>query len=385
MSQEPEQGRAGHAGNGGEGRPGGSDAEPPQTPASPPAPENQTASARPKYTPPSYVPPVDSDRGSNATEPIPSYPTRPLPRDLPPGAPPLPGTVLPASAQHSDQRSGTGAPLGSSSQPREGAGGASPLGPGLPSQDQPSQDQPSQSKPGQGQPSQSTPGQGQPTQGQPGQPAHTAQPHGYPGYPGQGQGANQHQGPGSHPIGPQGYPGYPGASQPNQQHQYPGQQNQYPGQQNHYPNQQNQYPGQQNHPNQQNHYPGQPNEYPPQQYPGQPYPPQGYPPQPYAQGYPGYAPAQAYGQPLYYAPAAEPKGLSIASMICGIAVYAGFGFFILPQIAAVVLGHMGLAREPGGRGFAIAGLVMGYIGIALTLAVLAFFVVFATSINQYSY
>jgi hypothetical protein len=63
----------------------------------------------------------------------------------------------------------------------------------------------------------------------------------------------------------------------------------------------------------------------------------------------------------------QPKGLSIASLCCGIAVYLGFGVFILPQLAAVILGHLALRREPSGRGFAIAGLVMGYLGLVLTV------------------
>lgn len=74
-----------------------------------------------------------------------------------------------------------------------------------------------------------------------------------------------------------------------------------------------------------------------------------------------------YGQPSYYGATPQPKGLSIASLCCGIAVYLGFGVLVLPQLAAVILGHLALRREPSGRGFAIAGLVMGYIGLALTV------------------
>ena len=47
----------------------------------------------------------------------------------------------------------------------------------------------------------------------------------------------------------------------------------------------------------------------------------------------------------------------------------GLGFFLLPQLAAVILGHMALKREPAGKGMAIAGLVMGYVGIALTVLI----------------
>ena len=78
-------------------------------------------------------------------------------------------------------------------------------------------------------------------------------------------------------------------------------------------------------------------------------------------------PAGPYGQPAYYGMPAEPKGLSVASMCCGISIYLGFGFILLPQIAAVVLGHMALKKEPAGKGMAIAGLIMGYLGILLTV------------------
>ncbi|MDP9981063.1 hypothetical protein J2W14_000439 [Pseudarthrobacter oxydans] len=83
-------------------------------------------------------------------------------------------------------------------------------------------------------------------------------------------------------------------------------------------------------------------------------------------GQPG-TPFNAYGQPAYYGVPPEPKGLSIASLCCGIAAFIGLGFFLLPQLAAVILGHMALRREPSSKGMAIAGLVLGYAGIALTI------------------
>jgi Domain of unknown function (DUF4190) len=85
------------------------------------------------------------------------------------------------------------------------------------------------------------------------------------------------------------------------------------------------------------------------------------------------SPYNGYGQPAYYGMPPAPKGLSIASLCCGVAAFLGFGFFLLPQIAAVVLGHMALTREPSGRGMAIAGLVMGYVAIALTVLAIVFF------------
>ena len=86
-------------------------------------------------------------------------------------------------------------------------------------------------------------------------------------------------------------------------------------------------------------------------------------------GQPG-GPFNAYGQPAYYGVPPEPKGLSIASLCCGIAAFIGLGVFLLPQLAAVILGHLALRREPSGKGMAIAGLVLGYVGIALTILVI---------------
>jgi hypothetical protein len=82
---------------------------------------------------------------------------------------------------------------------------------------------------------------------------------------------------------------------------------------------------------------------------------------PYTQpGSPYAQPSGPYGQRGYYGAPAEPKTLSIASMVCGIASVI-MGWLLLPQVAAIVTGHMALRREPTGRGMAIAGLVLGYL------------------------
>ncbi|BCW69198.1 hypothetical protein NicSoilB8_02420 [Arthrobacter sp. NicSoilB8] len=106
---------------------------------------------------------------------------------------------------------------------------------------------------------------------------------------------------------------------------------------------------------------------------GQASQPYGQPGQQYGQQYGQPGSPNAYGQPAYYGVPAAPKTLSIASMCCGIAALVGFGFFLLPQLAAVILGHLALRREPAGRGMAIAGLVMGYVGIAITILLLVIF------------
>jgi len=85
----------------------------------------------------------------------------------------------------------------------------------------------------------------------------------------------------------------------------------------------------------------------------QPAAPYGQPSSPYAQPNP-------YGQQAYYGAPAEPKNLSIASMVCGIASVI-LGWFLVPQVAAIITGHLALKREPSGRGMSITGLVLGYL------------------------
>lgn len=74
---------------------------------------------------------------------------------------------------------------------------------------------------------------------------------------------------------------------------------------------------------------------------------------PYQGYYPGIAPAQ------------PTSGLAIGAMVCGIAEVFTLGFAAIP---AVILGHLARAqiRRTGerGDGMAIAGLVLGYLGIA---------------------
>ena len=85
---------------------------------------------------------------------------------------------------------------------------------------------------------------------------------------------------------------------------------------------------------------------------------------------PGYAP---YGTPGY--PVATPRptsGLALTSLICGIAglILVWAVVPLAASIAAVITGHMALTqvkRDPrmGGRGSAIAGLILGYIAIGI--------------------
>ncbi|WP_239437180.1 DUF4190 domain-containing protein [Arthrobacter alpinus] len=94
----------------------------------------------------------------------------------------------------------------------------------------------------------------------------------------------------------------------------------------------------------------------PQAYPGQ----QPYPNQQFQYG--------AYqGAPGYMGATIGPRGLSLTSMILGLAsLVVGVGFFIVPQIVGIVLGHLGLRKEnPQGRGFAITGLITNYLALLI--------------------
>ncbi len=88
-----------------------------------------------------------------------------------------------------------------------------------------------------------------------------------------------------------------------------------------------------------------------------------------------YAPAPGY----YGGPVAPSSGLAIASMVCGIVGYLTCYFVAILGIPAVICGHMALSQiknspvPMGGRGMAIAGLVLGYLGIAITLGLIIFF------------
>ena len=126
--------------------------------------------------------------------------------------------------------------------------------------------------------------------------------------------------------------------------------------------------------------PGEPYAQPPSPY-GQPAGAYGQPPSPYGQ------PPSPYGQPGYYGMPAEPKGLSIASMVCGIASVM-LGWFMLPQIAAIITGHLALRREPSGKGMSITGLVLGYLCLLGYGAFWVFVIIAATmyrSNGSYTY
>lgn len=137
-------------------------------------------------------------------------------------------------------------------------------------------------------------------------------------------------------------------------------------------------------------YPGQGEPYPGY---GQQYAQQSYPQYPQAPGYgqPGYGQAPAYapyppGQQYGYAPPMpqQTSGWAIASLVCslvGLCLTGGIG-----AILGVIFGHIALSQirnsngALGGRGLALAGLIIGYASIALAIIVVIFFVIVASQV-----
>lgn len=116
--------------------------------------------------------------------------------------------------------------------------------------------------------------------------------------------------------------------------------------------------------------------------------------QPYGYGQPDYGqqqmpygqvPGYGYGPPgTPYGPAMGNNGLAIASMVIGIVGLITCGLLIGP-ILAVVFGHVSLNQinrtGQNGRGMAIAGTVLGWVGIAI--AVVYWVLVFSVGIHNH--
>jgi Domain of unknown function (DUF4190) len=98
-------------------------------------------------------------------------------------------------------------------------------------------------------------------------------------------------------------------------------------------------------------------------------------------GQPDYGPQQPYPyqQPYpAYPPAPPTNGLAIAALVCAVG-----GFVIgVSFIPAIICGHLARAQirrtgEQGG-GMALAGIIIGYVGIALFAVLLAVLIVIAS-------
>jgi hypothetical protein len=108
-----------------------------------------------------------------------------------------------------------------------------------------------------------------------------------------------------------------------------------------------------------------------------------YSPPPGQPSYGAQPPYPAYQQPYPpYPPAPPTNGLAIAALVCGVG-----GFFIgLSFIPAIICGHLARRqiRQTGeqGAGMALAGIILGYVGTALFIAVIVLFVVIASKIGH---
>lgn len=139
--------------------------------------------------------------------------------------------------------------------------------------------------------------------------------------------------------------------------------------------------------------PSRPQSTPPPVAPGyRPYPGQARGPVPpsYGVGYPQQPQPGHYG--AYRSPASGPyttasadanSGMAVASLILGIVSWFTVWFFGLGFVAAilgVIFGHIGMAQHRGGRGLALAGLIISY--GAIVFVVLFFIVIFGVFPNR---
>lgn len=92
-------------------------------------------------------------------------------------------------------------------------------------------------------------------------------------------------------------------------------------------------------------------------------------------------PPVAYAPPTAYtAPAAvATNGMAIASFITSL---VGLG------VVGVILGHIAMSQikksGAAGKGFAIAGLIIGYLSIAIAIVVLLFWIIAFVTLGAYS-
>ncbi len=91
---------------------------------------------------------------------------------------------------------------------------------------------------------------------------------------------------------------------------------------------------------------------------------------------PAYAPPTAYTVP----PAPAMNGMAIASFVTSLVLH--------PGVVAVILGHIAMSqikkRGGGGKGFAIAGLIIGYVSIAIAIVLLVAWIIAAVTLGAYS-
>lgn len=95
------------------------------------------------------------------------------------------------------------------------------------------------------------------------------------------------------------------------------------------------------------------------------------------------APPQVY-QPGPYGAQRPTNGMAIAALICGV---CQIFFWFVAGIPAIVLGHMARKqiRQTGeaGDGMALTGMILGYIGLALTALFVILIVIIAVAASRH--
>ena len=73
-----------------------------------------------------------------------------------------------------------------------------------------------------------------------------------------------------------------------------------------------------------------------------------------------------------------PQGMAVTALVAGILSLLMCGLFA--AIPAIICGHIGIKQadrgEASGRGMAMAGMIMGYASLALTVLVILFYIFF---------
>ena len=73
-----------------------------------------------------------------------------------------------------------------------------------------------------------------------------------------------------------------------------------------------------------------------------------------------------------------PQEMAIVSLVAGILSLTMCGIFA--AIPAIICGHIGIKKadrgEASGRGMAMAGMIMGYVALALTVLAIVFYIIF---------
>jgi hypothetical protein len=89
-----------------------------------------------------------------------------------------------------------------------------------------------------------------------------------------------------------------------------------------------------------------------------------------------------YGYAPQYPPSRNTNGMAIAALICGV---LGFSTCGVTSILAVIFGHISLSQirrnDEDGRGLGIAGLVLGYVAVAIGLLILVIVIIAANTSN----